>query len=315
MAVKYQAINQAHVDSAAELVLDAYREEKQAVPYLPDEHDFSEMLRERLTKLFSRGSGYAALAAGKFAGFLAGVEVPKLWGVSKGFYSPLYGHGAIKAQRASIYQGLYAHAAQSWVDKGLLSHAITLFAHDKLTMDTWFWLGFGGRCVDSLRRAAGIPVNPVPGVVIRKGEEGDIPGLKDIMTEFRMFWPQSPTFMLPRSGDPVEEYLDWYQGPDRYFWVACQNGIPVGQVRIEPSGESFISDHPKVRNVTSAFVTKAARSSGIGVMLLAAVQDWLVDNNYPLCGVDFESFNISGSRFWNKHFTPYTFSVARRIDR
>jgi hypothetical protein len=33
-----------------------------------------------------------------------------------------------------------------------------------------------------------------------------------------------------------------------------------------------------------------------------------------MCGVDFESFNLSGNAFWNRYFSPYTYSLARRID-
>lgn len=48
--------------------------------------------------------------------------------------------------------------------------------------------------------------------------------------------------------------------------------------------------------------------------MLSAIQKWLLENDYTHCGVDYESFNISGSNFWNKYFTPYTDSFVRRID-
>ena len=40
----------------------------------------------------------------------------------------------------------------------------------------------------------------------------------------------------------------------------------------------------------------------------------LSDNQIPLVGVDYESINPKGNRFWFKHFLPYTYSLVRRID-
>jgi GNAT superfamily N-acetyltransferase len=108
--------------------------------------------------------------------------------------------------------------------------------------------------------------------------------------------------------------MGWFQNSNRHFWVAYHEGKPVGQFRIQPDGETFISEHPDVMNVTSTYVTDVGRHTGIGLMLLAEVQCWLQDNGHPLCGVDFESFNVPGSKFWNRHFTPYTYSLVRRID-
>lgn len=315
MAIEYQPLRGSHVEPALELVLSAYREEKQAVACLPEGHLFLDTLEKAIAGLFSRGSGIAAEKQGRLAGFLAGYETGPLFGTSNGIYCPLFGHGAIREERMAIYQGLYSRAAQAWVEKGHKSHAISLFAHDRETVDTWFWLGFGMRCVDSIRPAEAIFVHtPDPAIVIRKGEGEDIPSLREIMTQFRRFWPQAPTFMLSGSGDPVQDYIDWYNQPNRHFWVASLDGRPVGQIRIQTVGESFISEHPDIMNITSAFVSEESRSTGIGAMLLAEVQKWLQENNYPLCGVDFEAINVTGNRFWNKHFTPYCYSVVRRID-
>lgn len=311
----YRLVSEYYVDAAAELVLAAYKEEKVAVPCLPAQDFFPVLLRNHLARLFARGSGLAAIRQGELVGFLAGIETGELWGRNKGIYSPLYGHGAVKADRTAIYQGLYTEAAKMWVEKRHFTHALTFFAHDQQTIDAWFWLGFGLRCVDSIRRVQPIEVdNPHSKIVIRKGRMEDIRGLRGIMNQFNDFWPQAPTFMMRDSQDPVEKYSKWFQEPHRHFWIAYQDGLPIGQIRIQATGESFISEHPNMMNVTSAYVAEEGRSTGIGLMLLAAVQQWLLDNSYPLCGVDFESFNISGSRFWNSHFTPYTYSLVRLVD-
>lgn len=83
---------------------------------------------------------------------------------------------------------------------------------------------------------------------------------------------------------------------------------------IAPSAETFVSDHPSVMNIKAAYVTESERKTGVGAILLNTVQEWLLKNGYPLCGVDFESINPLGSYFWMKYFAPYTYSLVRRID-
>lgn len=89
---------------------------------------------------------------------------------------------------------------------------------------------------------------------------------------------------------------------------------PVGYMRIQPNGERFISEHPDVMNITGAYILNNERRSGIGVALLATIQRWLIQDGYPLCAVDFESINTMGSNFWTKYFSPYTYTMVRRID-
>lgn len=309
----YQHLNEEHVEQALEIVLAGYREERQAVPCLPAEESIVDNLWEMISSLFARSSGLAAVKDGKLLGFISGVEREQLFGKDKGIYCPLYGHGAVKTNRAEIYQDMYTQAAQMWVEKDLYSHVLTLYAHDRQTIDTWFWLGFGLRCVDAIRSTEAIEAKS-HSVVIRKGEGQDIAALRDIMTDFAMFWPGSPTFMPNGTEDVIQNYTQWFQKTNRHFWVAYLEGKAVGQIRIQPGAETFVSEHPGVMNITSAFVGKKYRTGGIGLMLLAEVQRWLKQNGYYLCGVDFESFNVPGSRFWNRYFTPYTYSVVRRID-
>lgn len=312
MIIDYQALNQSHVDLAVQLVMAAYQEEKLAVPCLPDSQSLSELLRKEIAHLFSRGSGFAALSGGALVGFLAGYEIGPLFGSSPGIYCPVSGHGAVRENRTAIYQGLYAKAAQMWVEKGHLSHAVTLFAHARETVDTWFWLGFGMRCVDSIRKAE--PVQAGPDISVCKMSAKDVPELAQLHREHNFYYGQSPIFMPREEEDPVQDLLEWLDKPGHHLWAAYLDGVPRGYMRIQPEAESFVSLHPDVMNITGAYVDPSTRRSGIGAALLNAVNTWLVENRFPLCGVDFEAINVTGSQFWNKHFTPYTYSVVRRID-
>ncbi len=113
----------------------------------------------------------------------------------------------------------------------------------------------------------------------------------------------SPIFMPNPDENPVEDLKNW-----------LEKEKPVGYIRIQPRAESFVSEDPSVMNITGVFVERDHRCSGVATSLLDSVQNWLLENNYKLCGVDFESINYLGSNFWNRYFTPYMYSMTRRID-
>lgn len=313
MSFSYERISEKHIDSALELIIDAYNEEKKAIEFLPEGKYYRDGLHDSITRLFNKGNGIAALCDGKLAGFIAGFEVREFWGRCKGVYSPLYGHGAVKEHRVKLYQELYKRSADLWVKEEITSHALTLYAHDKEVIDTWFWLGFGGRCVDSIRQSASFDVVKSD-IIVKKIGQSELSDLAEVQRNLNMYFNNSPMFMPREDEDPLEDLRQWLQEDNRHLWAAYKDGKVVGQMKIQAEGESFISEHPHIMNITGAYVLENERKSGVAGLLLKTVQDWLLDNNYPLCGVDFESFNTEGSRFWNKYFIPYTLTLTRRID-
>ena len=311
--IQYEPINKKHINPALDIVMSAYNEEKIAVPFLPDELAHLDSIRESMSNLFNRGIGVAAISNNELIGFLAGFEIAEFFGKCKGVYSPLYGHGVIKRYRKSVYQELYKRAADLWTKKVCMTHAVTFFAHDSETIDNWFWQGFGLRCVDAIREVAAIYASNST-FVICKADADDIPGLADIHRQHNLYYKNSPIFLPRNEEDPVQDLTEWLEHNNHHLWVAYHDQKPLGYMRIEPGAETFVSEHPTVMNITGAYVLDNERRSGIGLMLLKTIQQWLLQNGYPLCGVDFESINTTGSNFWTKHFTPYTYSMVRRID-
>jgi GNAT superfamily N-acetyltransferase len=120
--------------------------------------------------------------------------------------------------------------------------------------------------------------------------------------------------MARKDTDKRNIDVDWLSGKNRHEWAAYRNDVPIGFIRLEPTAETFLSDHSSVMNVKGMYVVENERGNGVGTLLLNTVQKWLIQNKYPLCGVDFESINPSGSRFWLKYFNPYTYSLVRKID-
>ncbi|MGM0421319.1 MAG: GNAT family N-acetyltransferase [Bacillota bacterium] len=314
MDIKFEKAAGKHVQGAVELAGAALRAEKLALPILPGDNGYPHKLRERVAHLFIEGAGAAAVSRGEIVGYLAGYKVDEMFGECKGIYSPLYGHGVSEGyNKQQLYQKLYQAAAEQWVKAGYLSHGLTLYAHDQISIDTLFRLGFGLRCVDAVR---GVKENPVPQVDmdIRKIELNDISSIAELHSKHNLYYRNSPIFMPNQVEDPIKDLTEWIEQKNRHLWAAYMDGSSVGYMRIEPTGETFISQHPQVMNITGAYVTEKFRDDNVASSLLAAVEEWLEQHEYRLLGVDYESLNILASNFWGKYFNPYTYSVVRRID-
>jgi len=303
-----------HFEEALNLVLQGYREEGRSVPFLPPEEEVKETISKQLKALIETGKGVVALRDGELKGFLAGFSVNQLFGSCSGVYIPIFGNGASRENRQEIFREMYIRAAENWVGEKQYCHAITTFAHHRETIDNWFWLGFGLRCVDGIRKAERIKVSRTGLEIIKKAGMEDLPLITPLYSSHCSYYSNSPIFMPVSPGTPLEELKKWLAGENHHLWFALREGKPAGYIQIEPVGETFVSRHPSVMNITGAYVEEKSRGKGIGKILLSGVQDWLIEKGYSLCGVDFESFNPAGSVFWNSFFSPYTFSLVRRID-
>ncbi len=85
---------------------------------------------------------------------------------------------------------------------------------------------------------------------------------------------------------------------------------------LEPSNPSaaYVIRDEKTVSISRAFTKEHTRNSGIGTALLKHSLDWARSVGYERCAVDFESENISGARFWLKHFQPVCYSLIRYVD-
>ena len=150
-------------------------------------------------------------------------------------------------------------------------------------------------------------------IVVKKASSDDLDDLRSVYDKYEAYFQEAPLFMV-RQEETIEDLKEWMAEENRHLWIAYLHGKAVGFMQIQEQGESYIAADKGVMNITGAYVYSEERSSGIGQTLLGRVFSYLEDHQYKLCGVDFESFNIQGSKFWNKHFKPYTYSLVRRID-
>lgn len=312
---QYEQVNHKYTADAVSLVMGAYKEERDALPILPKEEELIEEVQRSIERLFSLGVGMMALSKSKLVGFLVGAPRENLFGEAMGVYTPLYGHGTINEDRSFIYQELYRETAREWVHREYLTHCLTLWGHDEMSVSTWFWLGFGLRCVDAICSIEKMEIQKSPfHCEVKKIHAHSISSLTKIHQLHHHYFNLSPLFMYMKEEDPFLDLKQWIQEENHHLFAAFEEGEPVGYIRLQPNAENFISDHPSIMNITGAYVMEDRRRNGIGQVLLRAVKEFLIKEGYPLCGVDYESFNIAGSSFWRKRFTPYTLSLQRRID-
>lgn len=309
-----------YIEDAAKIVLEAYKVERNSVEILPWHEDYLQIMMQDMSSLPGSEAGvagFAALEGGKLLGFIAGgYPVERFFSSHKGVYVPLTCHGAAGQHRRLVYQRLYEAVSGAWVREGRLTHCLSMFAHDAEAVDAWYWLGFGLRCVDAIRPLTDVEdANRESGLKIRKAGPEDAETLYPLHLEHCGYYRNAPLFMPSVDvEDGLEELRKWLMGKDQHLWVAYADDTPVSYMRIHRGGESFVSDDPLMYNINAAYTTNATRGTGAGAQLLSAIVEWVREQGCVRLGVDYESFNIYGSRFWLRHFTPFMFSPVRSID-
>ncbi len=294
----YEVLKLKYLNDYVSLILNQYNQLKETVA-LPHPEEVKTQVEHELKQLIKYGNGFTHLDGTKVIGFIGGYQVEALFGNTKGIYVPLTGHGIDPSDH---YSSLYQHASAHWVKEGYLSHSITLFTNNEV-IGEWFDLGFGKRCVDSISIVKPEEINS--SYEIQPYHESM--DLQPLLLEHQKHFHDSPLFMKTEPINPKTL-------TDAHLFVALDNQTPIGYMKLTKHAESFVSEASSVINITGAHVLNSYQNTGIGKALLNYVNNWALKNEYTYLGVDFESFNISGAHFWNKYFTPYTYSLTRRID-
>lgn len=310
--ITYDFVKIDYINEVIQIIVKNYEKQKLKLNLLPNINTLINRLEKALYNIFTLKKGLLAFENKKLVAFISGFDIDNLFGNSNGIYVPLYAHGSILENNEKIYQNLYKEIANLWVKNGYLSHVITVYAQEKEVINTWFNLGFGLRCVDAIRKAEEININNKNNIEIIPARNENIDDLVILKRDIINFFKQSPIFMLKDEKDIYNETKE--DIVDKHIWIAYSKSSPVGYIQLENKGESFISYHSDVMNITGAYVVESERKNSIGVILLSESQKWLIKNGYKYCSVDYESLNPLANYFWNKYFIPYTNSLTRRID-
>jgi len=300
----------AHVEQAGHIAMQNYEAERKFVSALPVVEKLPDLADFATNKL-----GVTAIDGGELVGFLCWRSpIDNLFGTSKGMWSPLHAHGAIKKGCANIYDRLYQAAAEKLMPEHVLSHGISLYEHDKDAKLSFLQNGFGSRCVDAIRSTGPI-IGPVGGgLTFRQAMQDDAEVLADMSNMLGWHLSGSPMFMPFTNLTAAYDIAKDIESGDIEYFVAVENKKIVSYYCIQKDGENFASNDASVINICGAYALPETRGKGISVALLSWLMNLLRERGYLRCGVDFECFNYTARRFWLKYFTAYSDSVVRRID-
>lgn len=312
--------NYEHVEAARAIAIENYAQEGLHNPDLLKEEKPPE-----LAIFVGFGLGVTALDEdGRVLGYLCAYPPREdAFGTTgiRGTFVPIHAHGVrtdvTEGEKERIYSRMYQAAAEKWVAKGILSHGISLYAHDTAAQNSFFYNGFGVRCIDAIRNLEELSAKPVNLTEENKLEYLELPReewgeLLDLYNSLRAHLGQSPTFM---SFGPVTRSQLYTEASEdiRYFAVRYRDRY-IAYVKIGNEGETFVSNAGCMMNICGAYCVPEYRGTGIFHNLLSFLITTLRTEGYLLLGVDCESINPNAKGFWLKYFSAYTHSVVRRID-
>ena len=313
--LKFEALEKSFLEEAVSIALTEYDEERSVVKDLP-QNDYREVVYNLLSDMIDHNPGIVALDGSKVVGFLTCyAPIENFFGKEKGAFSPIHAHGAIKKDRNLIYSKLYQKAAKKWVDEGILSHGIAIYAHNTTAVESFFRNGFGLRCIDAIA-SIDIKITKHENIEDVKMEEITLDKLDCLLplkNKLISHLSKSPVFLTYNKFDREKLKSQSRARMSRFFTASSEEKV-IGYIETTGSGENFTCDDKGTINICGAYLGEEYRGRGIFDLLLSFMFKKLQQEGYQRCGVDYESFNPAADKFWTKYFTPYTYSMTRRID-
>ncbi len=310
---RYTAKN---IDDSIQLLHDLYLEQLEHYPLFLSFTLAKEQLKIRLENLSKHSKyGYALYDDDLFIGFIIGHVIPSLWGKYDGFFSPLHGNAIKQKYRKRGYQYLYQHISDELVSNNILSHAITLYTNDDVSMNTWFHLGFGLRLIDSIKPIDLTSQSTLPNnFQIQRVTQENFKDILPLHKNLRFYFEKAPLFMPQSEEDEAKEIKDFINQENQYMYALCQQGKAVALMKLKELGENYLTQDKNAIHICGLYVDEHLQGQGIASAFLYEIETIFHQKGYTLLGVDFESFNVKGANFWHKYFTPYTYTLTRRID-
>jgi GNAT superfamily N-acetyltransferase len=312
--LKAISLKEEHLEDAALLVSNRYRQLCQNVPNLPQGYLEVTRLLPLLQKILSTsGSGVGLINGSRLVGFLTGWQMPSFRG-QKSTYSPEWANAAYLEDSGHIYEEMYSFLADTWVGDKYVAHYISLFPNDVDALRAWHWMGFGMVSVDALRCVDSIQDSDV-NVHIRRADLQDIQQVLELQEALWQYEKGTPIFLLTPKREQ-NYYEEWLQNPNKVVWLAYWRDEPVALMRLGPADDDVctIIIDPKTTSIYAAFAKEEIRRKGIATALLDHALKFAQASGYERCAVSFEPMNLLGTSFWLKYFTPVCYSMVRYID-
>jgi ribosomal protein S18 acetylase RimI-like enzyme len=279
----------------------------------PTFDEYEETLNDQLNALIQHHQGWAAFQNEAMIGYMIGIAIGPLFGKDPGLVIPAHGWSVGGNRRSDTLRALLEQVLGDAIGQGHTSMAWTIMAHDRVAVKVARDWGMGNRCADAL--VSVMNVSPEPSSWrIEQLSSLNLECIASLHQAHNRYYRQAPLWMPNPDEDPLQDLQDWMTGDDRTLYAAFDATTAIGYLRTQPHAESYVSHHPLLRNITAAYVDPAYRQKGVaGALLNHALVD-LRTRGIRWCGVDYETINPAGARFWERHLDPYTVSLTRRID-
>ena len=312
MTIEIVQLTDRHLEDAAALFVQHYRQARELDPHLAPDHENGSTLLPRLAQMVRSAPGVAALQRGRLAGFLATYLLDDLRG-EQAVYSPEWANAANMGNARQVYQAMYATLAAQWVRDGYLAHYATVLAHDTLALETLHWLGFGMTGVDAVRDLAPIEAGDA-GVDIREATRDEIQDIVGLNQELVQYSASAPIF-LPQPQSDAHYYQEWLADSAHRLWLAYRDDEAVGYIKLQKWNPEVcvVTQDDRSVSIVGAFIKERFRGAGVGTALLSHVLSWARSMKFERCAVDFEPQNALGAAFWLRHFRPVCYSVVRHV--
>jgi len=316
--LKIVPLQKEHLTAAAMLLVERYRAGRKLNPLWPDKYRktadilpfFSYNQKEQISVAAERGS--------ETVGFMVSFPwdnfgVPVVW-------IPDWAHGALDEERGYVYRLMYTEIARQRVAEGRLKHCVAAYTYEQDVLDAFYSLGFGMHGMDAMRG-----LEPVAGskaeITIRQAGPQDIGMLMEMRRMLSRHLRQAPTYAyfpdtsIEAGAADFEKQL---KDENCAIFLAGRRNEIIGAMRVVPSLQSEfklpVFDEGTC-SISMAFTREDLRGKGVATALLNAILAWGQEKEYQRCGVDFESANLPGARFWLKHFQPVCYGLTRFIDK
>lgn len=312
-----------HVDEAAAAAAASARRLRMRIPAISARWLEPESHAAVLGQLAAEGSGCVARVGTAYAGHL----VAWTWGTGSDAraFAPEPGFavapGIPPRVARRVVDELVTAAGRRWTSDGARTHLVAIPADEATVGDALLWLGYGMLVVDALRdlddaSLAALPRATPAGTRIRRAGPDDLDAVLALDRGLRRHLVEAPTFLVLRARQDPARIAARLADPDTATFIAEVGGTPVAHLRVGPPGDdiALLVRDDDTASIDAAYTVPGRRGDGVAAALLGAAARWARDRGAVRLGVDFESANVLGTRFWTRWFRPAVISYCRRLD-
>ncbi len=258
------------------------------------------------------GPAVAALDGGTLVGFLA-AGAPSFPG-HQSAACLLQQHAAAGQDVRGTYRRLYAGLSGRLTALGAFEHVVLVLAAQRAVLASFVELGFGIDLIKGLRGLTepAVTVRSAPDVRLREARADDIPDMLRLTLELQRYHAGPPMHRPALLDIPKIEEGFWAAFGDerRLVLVAEDQGRLIGLLTADPD-----KHYRGAVTIGITVVSAAARSQGVGGLLLSRTLDWAGRQGFTLCGAGWTSANLVSDAFWRGHgFVPAQYRLTRNLD-